>query len=108
MLRGLLVFRAVYEDSGQDTLYHPEVGEWSLWDVEYLFQESQGGMLFPRQAQAIELCWVQNMKESDAAERMGILPSNPVGMYANEGARTMIEVIEAGRMDRFRLDVTAA
>lgn len=104
LFRGLLAFRSVYEGYGQDSFYDPSTGEWSLWDLEYLFEQSQTRLLAPRQSQAIDLCLVQNLKESDAAIRMGIKATNPVSSYSNTGLRTLVLSIETGMLSRFRPD----
>ncbi len=102
LFRGLLAFRAIYEDWGLDTLNYEAVGEWSLWDLEYLYAKSQTPLLSPRQSQAIELCLVQNMIERHAAKEMGIKPTNPVSMYANSGLTVIVTEIHAGRMEHFK------
>ena len=100
LFRNLQAFRAIYESEGVDTLISEDGSEWCLWDVEYLYE--QIGVLPRRQRQAIHFL-VLNVKESDAAVVMGIAPTNPVGMYATEGLKKLIGMIDQGAFPRFRM-----
>jgi hypothetical protein len=100
LFRNLQAFRAVFEADGIDTLIGPDGTEWSLWDLDYLYKQLP--ILPLRQHQAIELCLVQNVKESDAAVMMGVSRTNPVAMYATVGLTKLIAMIEAGHFPRFR------
>ena len=101
LFRGLQVFESYYERDGIDTVLDPRGVEWSVWDVRYLY--SCRDRLSPRQAQAIELCLYRNIKESDAARLMGIQESSPVSIYANNGLRRLIDMIEKDLLPKFRL-----
>jgi len=101
LFRYLQDFRAVYEATGLDEIRTPYGNNWSLWDLEYLYQASQLH-LTPRQKQAISLCLVHNMRERDAAEAMGVSPTNPVMMYATLGIRRLLDMISNGDLDFFR------
>lgn len=102
LFRNLLAFRAVYESDGIDQLHAPDGVVWSLWDLEYLYRQTQ--RLTLRQRQAIELCLIHNVREQDAAVLMGVSPTNPVGMYASLGLRRLLDMIESGELSRFHLD----
>lgn len=104
-LRGLFrnyqAFQALFETEGIDEITSDQGVSWSLWDVKYLYDE---GLKFlpPRQRQAILLCFVANKRECDAATLMGVSPTNPVSMYANDGLANLIVLIEEGFLPRFR------
>ena len=102
LFRNLQAFHAVFETDGIDTIIGPDGIEWCLWDLEYLYQEGLP-VLPPRQRQAIELCLIRNIKESDAAVMMGVSPTNPVAMYASSGLAKLIGMIEAGHFSRFQM-----
>jgi hypothetical protein len=99
LFRHLQALRAAYEDTGVDTWIDPDGVEWVLWDLEYLYEQLP--VLPPRQHQAIELCFVQNRKEAEAAVMMGVSSTNPVSIYANNGLTKLIAMVFAGRFPRF-------
>lgn len=101
MLRNLLAFRALYETEGKDILTGPDGTEWSLWDLEHLYEAAIRD-LPRRQSQAIQLFLVYNMREADVAEAMGLSRTNPIGMYATSGIERVLEWVQEGRMARFR------
>jgi hypothetical protein len=101
LFRGLQEFRAVYEETGIDEIVSPYGRKWTLWDLEYLLAMSDR-YLTQRQRQVITLCLVFNMRERDAAREMGVSETNPVMMYATLGLRRLLDLIEAGALDRFR------
>src|SRR5947209_1931801 len=90
LLRSLPQFRALYADKRVDEVVGPNGVSYNLWDLEYLYEVSQQ-RLPSRMAQAIKLCLLLNMRETDAAVCMGIAPSNPVAMYATEGLRRLCD-----------------
>lgn len=100
LFRHLQEFRAVYEATGLDTITSPAGAVWSLWDLEYLFDQCKNLTL--RQRQAITLCLIHNMREKEAAVAMGVAESNPVMMYATLGLHRLINLIERGELERFR------
>lgn len=106
LFRNLMEFRAVYEATGLEDVETPLGNQWSLWDLEYIYEQSQK-LLTLRQRQAISLCLVHNMRERDAAVAMGVSPTNPVMMYATLGIRRLLDMIEAGEFDRFTPSVDA-
>jgi DNA-directed RNA polymerase specialized sigma24 family protein len=103
MFRNLVAFRSLYESEGVDVIKGPDGREWSLWDLEYLYEEAQR-RLPPQQRLAIELCLVHNVKESEAAVRMNVSPTNPVAMYASLGLKKIVKWINSGQLPRFRAD----
>lgn len=100
LFRHLQEFRAVYESTGLDMITSPSGITWSLWDLEYLFEQCRN--LTIRQRQAITLCLVHNMREKEAAVAMGVAESNPVMMYATLGLHRLLDLIERGELERFR------
>jgi DNA-directed RNA polymerase specialized sigma24 family protein len=101
VFRHLEAFRSLHESEGLEVIPGPDGTEWSLWDLEYLLEEAES-LLPPRQYEAIQLCLVQNLKEKDAAIRMGVSDTNPVAKYATFGLEKLIAAIEDGRLPRFR------
>lgn len=99
LFRHLQALRAVYEDTGIDSWIDPDGIEWCIWDLETLY--SHLSKLPPRQHQAIELCFVQNRKEAEAAVMMGVSHTNPVSIYANNGLTKLIAMVHAGLIPRF-------
>jgi hypothetical protein len=93
LFRALLMFRAAHEDFGLDTVTGPGGEVWSIWDIEALYEASQN-LLPPRQSQAIRFFLVEGMYEADAAERMGVSRSNPIGMYATDGLSRIVSLVE--------------
>ena len=85
----------------EDVLVYREFSV-SLWDLDYLVVNLK--RLPPRQYEAIQYCFLEGMRESDAAVRMGVSPTNPVSMYANEGVKKILVMIEAGDLPRFRYE----
>jgi hypothetical protein len=100
LFRHLQEFRAVYESTGLDTITSPEGETWSLWDLEYLYEQCRN--LTARQQQAITLCLIHNMREKEAARAMGVAETNPVMMYATLGLHRLLDLIERGDLERFR------
>lgn len=94
VFRGLEQWRLAYAaDTSLQTVVNDGI-EWNILDVERLYDASQQ-LLTVRQAQAIRLFLVGNMRESDVAVAMGIKPSNPIGLYATEGLHQLIEMVDA-------------
>jgi DNA-directed RNA polymerase specialized sigma24 family protein len=100
LFRHYQAFRALYETEGIDTVVGPEGDEFSLWDVQYLARQLH--RLPPRQREAIQLCLIENKKESDAAVLMGVSVTNPVAMYATEGLKKIVELVQTGALPGFR------
>lgn len=101
MLRNLIPFRALYESEGVDIIADPDGREWSLWDLEHLY-EMAIRELPKRQAQAISMFLVLNMREADVAEAMGLSRTNPIGMYATSGIERILSWVDDGKLPRFK------
>jgi hypothetical protein len=97
--RNLQAFQTYFENEHQDTITDHLGREWCLWDIQYLYEQRH--VLSPRQSQAIELCLFRNMTEREAALTMGVSPTNPVAMYATDGLRKLVEMIENGELSRY-------
>lgn len=102
LFRHLTDFRATYESTGLEEITTPQGHSWSLWDLEYLYEQVMTRLRL-RQQQAITLCLVHGVKESDAAEMMGVSRTNPVMMYASLGIQRLLDMIDEGLLDRFAL-----
>lgn len=101
LFRNLQEFRAAFEISGVDEIVTPTGRRWTLWDLEYLLAMGDRYLTL-RQRQVITLCLVHNMREKDAALRMGVSETNPVMMYATLGLRRLLDLVDNGVLDRFR------
>lgn len=103
LFRYLQAFRSLHETEGIDEITTPSGRVWSLWDLEYLYR-SASRLLTPAQYRALTLFLVHDVKETEAAQLMGVSPTNPIGMYASLGLRKLLDSIDGGGMDRFRPD----
>lgn len=104
LFRHLQDFENLYEGSGVDSLVDGLGRTWSLWDVRYLFEQSIE-RLPDRQAQAIRLFLYEGKTEKCVAVEMGIKPENPIGQYATRGLETIVALVLAGDLPRFRVGV---
>lgn len=103
LFRHLEELRSLYEAKGVDEIVTPEGEHWSIWDLEYLYRESQKpDNLTPRQSQAITLCLIQGLSEREASKVIGTAPTNPVAIYANQGLARLLEMMESGHLQRFQ------
>lgn len=100
LFRNYQQFRALYETEGIDELQAPDGEVYSIFDIHYLYEQRR--KLPPRQRQAIELCLVQNIRESEAAVMMGVSPTNPVAMYATSGLEKLITMVRSGDLACYR------
>lgn len=94
------MFQSYYERERIDTVRDPDGIEWTIWDVQYLYEARL--RLSPRQTQAIEMCLYENVKEAEAAVKMGISPNSPVCKYADNGLKKIVSLIEDGHLPKFR------
>jgi hypothetical protein len=101
LFRYLQEFRSLYELEGVEEVTTPQGNSWSLWDLEYLYKQA-ADLLTPAQYRAITLFLINDIREQDAAEMMGVSRTNPIGMYAALGLSRMVEFIDAGGLERFR------
>lgn len=100
LLRHYQAWRSLYEAREVDDVICSSQGFCvSLWDLEYIIENLV--VLPPRQRQAIQFCLIENMKETEAARRMGVSPTNPVAMYASSGMIRIIAMIREGLLPRF-------
>lgn len=97
MFRHLQAWHSLYEAEGIDILSGPDGEEWSLWDIDILYEMSQH-YLSVRQRQAIKLCLYENLSEARAAKAMGTDESNPVTMYASSGLETLVHQYRVGML----------
>jgi DNA-directed RNA polymerase specialized sigma24 family protein len=100
LFRNYQAFWALYESEGIDVVEAQDGTAFSLWDAQYLYRQIRH--LPPRQQQAIQLCLIENMKESDAALKMGVSETNPVAMYATSGLEKLVQMVQEGQLPRFR------
>jgi DNA-directed RNA polymerase specialized sigma24 family protein len=103
LFRNLQALESLYESDGIDTITTPDGQEWTVWDLQYLYDCR--ARLSPRQSQAIELCLYRNIKEKDAALLMGIQESSPVAIYANNGLKRIIAMVDQGLLPKFRVEL---
>jgi hypothetical protein len=101
MFRHLQAWHSLYEAEGIDVLTGPDGEEWSLWDIDILYEMSQH-YLSVRQRQAIKLCLYDNFSEARAARSMGTDESNPVTMYASSGLETLVHLYRVGMLPSVR------
>lgn len=104
LLRNLQQWRSNYEALlVPDTLVSEDGGrEILLWDAITFYDARV--VLPERQQQSIQFCLYENLKEKDAAVKMGIAPSNPVSVYATIGLTMMIDRAVQGLIPGYRLD----
>lgn len=76
--------------------------EISLWDAITFYQARI--VLPDRQQQSLQFCLYENLKEKDAAVRMGILSTNPVSIYATIGITTLLGLALTGDIFGYYLD----
>jgi hypothetical protein len=106
LFRHLEELRSLYESEGVDEIETPQGNRWSIWDLEYLYRESQKQPnLTLRQSQAITLCLVHGLSEKEASRIIGTKETNPVAIYANQGLARLLELIESGKLPRFQVPV---
>lgn len=101
LFRNYQQWKSLYESEQLEVLTGPDGQEYSIWDLESLY--AQIPTLPKRQYQAIELYLVQNMKEAEAAVRMGVSATNPIGIYASVGLQKLINMAEAGLVPGFKV-----
>lgn len=103
LLRNLQAWSSTHEAlDAPDVLVNPADGRsYSLWDVETLYRART---TLPQQQQdAIRYCLFENLRESDAAVRLGVSPNCPVSIYATVGLTRLLATAASGSMPGFRL-----
>lgn len=99
LLRNLQAWEALFATEHIETITGPDGTTYHLADIQYLYECRS--LLSPRQREAIELCLYNDTKERDATLIMGVSPTNPVAMYATNGLRRIVEMIDAGELPRY-------
>lgn len=100
LFRHLQSFQALYEGYGIDVITGPDGSSYHYLDIEYLY--SCRTLLSSRQSQAIELFLYHNIKEREVARMMKVSETNPIAIYATQGLARLCEMIEAGKLPRYR------
>jgi hypothetical protein len=104
LVRNLQQWRSLFEAMEvSDHLTATDGHEYSLWDIEVFY--SQRVVAPERMQQSIQFCYFENMKESDAAIRMGIAPTNPVSVYGTIGLTTMLTMASTGTLRGYEVDL---
>lgn len=97
LIRNLQHWRSLYEAMEvDDVLVASDSRSYSLWDVQTFYE--QRIVVPPRMRQSIRFCLFENMKEQDAAVKMGIAATNPVSVYATIGLTTMLAKASKGEL----------
>lgn len=86
-----------------DVLVASDSRSYSLWDVQLFYE--QRVTLPPRMSESIQFCLYENMKERDAAVRMGIAPTNPVSVYATIGLTTLLTQATRGEIPGYVIEL---
>ena len=108
LFRNLQLFEALYETEGIDILTASDGRQVSLWDAQYLYEQRRHPSLSPRQRQAIELFLYENLTESATSEAMGIMDTNPIGMYATDGLKKILVLVQSGSLRLYRQEGIAS
>lgn len=104
LIRNLQQWRALYEAMEvPDILVAANGLSYALWDVEVFYQQRTACP--DRQRESIRYCLYENMKERDAAVRMGISASNPVSVYATIGLTTMLLKASQGELPGYVIEI---
>lgn len=105
LLRNLQQWRSLFEaDEVPDVLVATDHRAYSLWDVIRFYEHRT--LLPPRQQLSMQFCLFENMKERDAALRMGIKPSNPVSIYSTIGITSLLTKAVAGDLSGYTIELT--
>jgi hypothetical protein len=107
LIRNLQHWRALFEaDEVPDVLVASDSRSYSLWDVTRFYEHR---VVVPeRMQQSIQFCLYENMKEQDAAVRMGVKRSNPVSVYATIGLTNMLAKATTGELSGYTIDLDGA
>jgi hypothetical protein len=117
-LRNLQLWRSLYEaDEVGTVITGPDQREYCLHDIEYIYacrlvqrHDRYGRLsyvLSDRQRQAIELFLYDGVSERDCSLMMGIAETNPIGLYATEGLKKIVTMIQEGELPRFQPEMAA-
>lgn len=103
LLRNLQQWRSLYESQEISDVIISDSHSYSLWDV-FAFYEARK-VLPDRQGLSIQYCLYENMKERDAAIRMGIRETNPVSTYATIGITSLLTRAIEGDLPGYTISV---
>lgn len=104
LIRNLQHWRSLYEDlKVPDVLVASDARSYSLWDVQVFYEHRS--VLADRMSQSIQFCLYENMKESDAAVRMGVKETNPVSVYATIGLTNLLIQATRGEIPGYHVDL---
>lgn len=100
MIRNLQHWHSLFEaDEVPDVLVASDSRSYSLWDVIFFYEQR---LVVPlRMQESIQFCLYENMKEKDAALRMGVKASNPVSVYATIGLTNMLAKATQGELSGY-------
>jgi hypothetical protein len=116
LFRTLMLLQSRNEAEGIDEIVCPNGAVWSLYDIEYWYQQAMrrptGNLAYDRehptlplrQQQAIQLFLVMGVPEEQAALIMGLKQTNPIGMYATSGLTKLLRFYDEGRLRHFKPD----
>lgn len=102
LIRNLQAWKSLLEGlEVEDTIVSSDGRSHTIWDVEYFYAQRKR---LPQQMQrAIELFLFENHKESEAAVRMGLTDTSPIGIYATVGLTKLLAMARAGEFPGYRL-----
>lgn len=104
LIRNLQQWRSMYESlEVPDELIAADARSYSLWDVQRFY--ARRTTLPERQEQSIEWFLYWNLLEEDAASRMGIAKTNPVGVYATIGLTSLITQAVNGEIPGYVIEL---
>lgn len=102
LIRNLQHWHSLFEaDEVPDVLVASDSRSYSLWDVIFFYEQR---LVVPlRMQESIQFCLYENMKEKDAALRMGVKASNPVSVYATIGLTNMLAKATQGELSGYTI-----
>jgi len=103
LLRNLQEWKTLYEvrEVGDELVCGNRA--FTLWDAIRFYDSRES--LPTRQKESLQFCLYENMKERDAAVRMGISPSNPVSIYATIGITSLLTMASHGEIPGYYIEV---
>lgn len=89
LIRNLQGWHSAFEaGTVSDVILGPDGREWSMWDLDKLYETR---VKLPHQMRrAVELFLYDNTLERDAAKHMGVSETSPVAIYATVGLTRML------------------
>ena len=103
LIRNLQAWHSMFESLqvGDTLISGVDGAEYSLWDIDYLYDQRH--RLPEQMRRAIELCLYENVLEKQAAVLMGVAESNPVAVYATVGLTRLLALAYTGDLPGYRL-----